>query len=168
LSADFQIRLISPIILLVMYKYPKAAIQWALTWTALGFIAPVIIRVVTDMPYPLETFKKEYLWQMSDSFLFYYNRTDVRFFPYMAGVLCSYFINRKPNTYLGGRVVEALIWFLTWFATFASMIWGNQIWQWDYSVGYVESLIFMSFSKLMHISGWFWLTYACATGRGGL
>ena len=160
-------RLLSPILLLVIFNFPRFAISWSLLWVVVTSVLSVIVRVVTDSPFPFETFQRTSLWIVYDSNMLYYFRTDQHIVGYILGILCAYLIRNYPNVNLGDRIGELTVWISTWFITFVAMYWANQFWLYDYHITYTEILWYLGISKLMYLCGWFWLVYACSTGRAG-
>ena len=141
---------------------------WTLLFLILGIVIAILPRVVWNIPYMFEQFEiNTSLFRLVDLMVVYFLRADAHIVSYVLGMFCGYLIRQKPNLYFGGRIGEFILWVSTTAVTFASMYWWNHFFDLSKPISYTEVLLFLAFSKFTYLCGWFWLFYACATGRGG-
>ena len=134
----------------------------------LGVFVSVYPRVILDLPYFTEAFIADSLWKITKLFLIYHWRPDQHFLSYVLGIFCGYCIRHKAGLSFGGRFLRAFFWVTTSTLTFGSMYWFNNLLLIDYDLTMTEVIVFLAIGKITFLSGWFWLFYACATGRGGI
>ena len=167
-AADFQLRLVSPIVFLIIYKFPRIAIPWSMFFIMLGVFISVFPRVFLDIPYITESYISDSIWFGLNQFIMYHWRPDQHFLSYVLGILCGFFIRHKAGLQFGGRFLQAVFWVTTSALTFGSMYWFNNLFLIGYDLTKTEVIVFLAIGKITFLSGWFWLFYACATGKGGI
>ena len=150
-----------------MFHFPRLAIAWNLLWLLIGAFISMSPRLIWNIPYIFEFYDRHSLWTVFKICVLYHMRTDQHIVSYVFGIFCAYLIKTRPKAYLGGRVGELVIWLLTWGTTLLSQYWFAHFWITDYHISYVESLTFLALGRILYLNGYFWLIYACATGRGG-
>ena len=168
ISVDFQLYLVAPIIFLVFYYSPRFGVFWNILMIALGVFICLAPRLIWDIPHFYEFPRLASIWDFRGALIQYYYRADPHFVSYAFGMFCGYLIRQKPDLYFGGRIGEMFVWLTTASLTFYSMYWLHEFADPHYAVTKTEILLYLTFSKLMYLCGWFWFFYACATGRGGI
>ena len=167
-SVDFQLRIVAPLMFLVIYKFPRFAIPWNVLFILLGVFIAIFSRVFLDKPFLTELYNMESLLIGIDVFFTYHWRPEQHFLSYVLGIFCGYCIRHKPGLRFGGRTLQMFFWVTTSALTFGSMYWFNNLLLIDYDLTMTEVIVFLAIGKITFLSGWFWLFYACATGRGGI
>lgn len=167
-SADFQLYVLAPIAFLWLYKRPKWGLIWNLILLFIGMsIIPFTIYVI-DVPHLWPAFKSETIEHIQLSWQKHYWSAQPYIQTYIIGILTAYAVRRHPNVYLGGRVGELFLWLASIGSTFGVMWWQKDFIDFDYKYeglfGY-EAHVYYLFHKLLYLSGFVWLFYACATGR---
>lgn len=169
-SADFQLYALSPIAFLVLYKIPKIGIIWNLILLLVGMSVIPITRYVFGVNYMFDALAADNIINTQLSWQRHYWAFQPYIQTYVIGILVAYAVRHKPRVYLGGRIGELCIWIITCGMT-CGILW----WQKDYAdvsykyerlFGYEKS-VYLIFHKVIYLSGFSWLIYACATQRAG-
>ena len=165
---DFQLYSLAPIVFIVYYYFPTIGIIWNFVLILVGVIISLAPKVIWGVPYIFEYPPNDSIWTTVRSVILYYWRIDSHIVSYVLGMFCGYLVRQKPDLYLGGRIGELFLWITCTALTIISMFWINNFWDPYYPLTETEVLLFLALAKIMYLCGWFWMIYACATGRGGM
>ena len=160
--------MLAPILFLVLHRFPKIGVFWNLLLVLIGIVICIIPRMILDIPFIYESMEFKSIWTTINLVRLYYWRADPHLVSYALGFFGGYLIRKKPNLYFGGRIGELFLWVVSSSLTLYSILWSNQFWKPYYHLTKTEVILFLAFCKLMYLCGWFWMIYACATGRGGM
>ncbi len=96
--------------------------------------------------------------------------------PFAAGVLTGYLIRKMPNLYLGGKVVESILWVIFPSLSFLGFHWTQKLMKTNIDMdsfaindvsSELEIYLNLTLGKLLFCSGFLWIFYMCSSGRGG-
>ncbi len=96
--------------------------------------------------------------------------------PFAAGVLTGYLIRKTPNLYLGGKVVESVLWVIFPSLSVFGFHWTQKLMKTNIDMdsftindvsSEVEIYLNLTLGKLLFCSGFLWIFYMCSSGRGG-
>ncbi|KAJ3644143.1 hypothetical protein Zmor_026815 [Zophobas morio] len=164
LSVDFQLYLLSPIILLSLHRWPKFCLTILTLLVALSCAIPFGIGYVYGIPAfitDVEIKPHEMMW-------LYYKQTYARFGPYVVGMIAGYFIYRRKHS----QVVLVLhpAWMISiWLICLAGLL----------GCLYAPYYASLNYSRLSHSlllaflrNGWALclsgVIYMCVAGYGGM
>ena len=167
ISADYHLYLLAPIVFLIYFYYSHLALIWTLFLLITGAIISILPSIVWNIPHYYETPSVGTIYSGVNSFNVYYFRTDSHIVSYVFGMFCGYLIRQKPKLYFGGRIGELLLWIICTALTFGTMYWNYLLQDFYRPLPKTEIRLFIAISKFTYLIGWFWLCYACATGRAG-
>ncbi len=167
-AADFQLYLLAPIVFLVFYNSPKIGLFWNIFLVILGIFTALAPKIIFGTPYLFEWSEFAYPFSFLDSLKSNYWGIESHVVSYMLGMLLGYLIRQKPNLYFGGRFGELFIWIISWSLTSFAFYWNKDLYNPYNDLTQTQILLWIAFSKLCYLSGWFFLLYFCTTGRGGL
>ena len=161
---------LAPIVFLVLYKSPKLGVVWNLVLLLMAVLFPLFNRMVMDLPHIYELLKVPNLQKLMIGWATHYWSPINYFQTYIIGILLAYMVRHKPKIYLGGTIGEVFIWIITSFTTMGILYWQRNFFNTSYTFEALNGLelhVYLVFHKLLYLSGFAWLIYACTTGRGG-
>jgi hypothetical protein len=149
---------------MALYKKPSLGIKltiFAIILSSITAFLPRFFGVATLFEWrnltSLDDFRDTVRW--------YFYMPTFRSNCFFFGMLIGYVLKRNPNVYLGGKLVETIIWIISWSMSLWAFLWTE-----DWYVNPPSALhmiLFNSVGKLVWISGWAWTVFACSTGRAG-
>ena len=131
---------------------------------------PLFNRAVLHLPHVYEVLNEPNLQLVMRGWSIHYWGPINYFQTYIIGILVAYMVRRKPTIYLGGKVGEVLIWITTIFTSLSLLYWQRNFLLPGYcfeALNGLEVYVYIVFHKLLYLSSFSWLIYACCTGRGG-
>ena len=168
-ACDYQLYLIAPMIILVLYYWPKFGIVWNIFLIILGSFIGLAPKLLFGIPHLFESMKTLNFDIMAQTASHQYWGIESHFQIYSLGILLGFIIRRYPNVYLGGRMGELPIWLITWSMTTYAIFWHRDYYNFaEYTVTEWDVINWIAYSKVCYAAGWFWAFYALTTGRGGL
>ena len=168
---DFQLFAFSPVIFLALYKYRKYGVIWSVFLLIVSILVPVFNRVVLDLPHLYEAISHPNTYKVMIGFNVHYWGPINYIQTYIIGMLVAYGVRHKPNIYLGGRIGETLIWIGTILMTVSMLYWQRNFMVPGYpyeALNGLELPLYLLSHKIIYLSSFAWLIFACVTGRGGL
>ena len=135
---------------------------------SVGIFIAIAPKIIWGIPHYYEFPEVESVFSMGNTIITYYWRSDPHWVSYAFGMFCGYLTRQKPDLYFGGRIGELFLWLTSFSLTLYSLYWVNDMWYPYYVLKTNEIVLFLAFCKLMYLCGWFWMIYACTTGRGGM
>ncbi|KAK8781077.1 hypothetical protein V5799_017583 [Amblyomma americanum] len=164
-STDLQIfMLIAFPLTLLLLKYPKTShVIGAIV--AVAFCVFTCIQIHTwDLFYAFTGGTND-MRRIEKTLFYVYVRPFTHVATYVVGVLCGYVASQHKNKHIH-LMLQALLWclslFLVCLVMFITVPWNQGQLPDD-----VTNSIYGGFHRVAWALGFFWPTYACATGRGG-
>ncbi|XP_054166924.1 nose resistant to fluoxetine protein 6-like [Oppia nitens] len=169
ISTDFQLYLIAPIFILVLYYYPIVGIIWTLFFgVTLGSLIALAPKYLLGIPHIFEGYRTLNFDTMVSSLSHHYWGIEPHFQVYTLGLLLGFMVKKYPKLNLGGYIGESVLWIVTWSMTGYALFWHRNYFRvTEYVVNNNEILLWVSLSKLCYSAGWMWAIYACCTARAG-
>eukprot|EP00095_Tigriopus_kingsejongensis_P011127 maker-scaffold645_size120276-snap-gene-0.39 protein:Tk11127 transcript:maker-scaffold645_size120276-snap-gene-0.39-mRNA-1 annotation:"nuclear pore complex protein nup93" len=175
LAVDFQLFLIGPPLVWIMWKFKRVGLAVAIALLAVSCAVPGIMTGVNDWP-PVVTLTIVSLDWMSKFYVRPYNRAA----PYIWGIIFGYIMHHLPKKYhrregtklpwyliLGGWLISSAICLccifgLTtkWYVNFACIVSED-----CYTTA--DAVLFAAFARLAWAIGISWVIFACQTGYAG-
>ncbi|XP_060085261.1 nose resistant to fluoxetine protein 6-like [Ylistrum balloti] len=167
LANDMQFYIISPIILILLYRYRK--IGFAVCGGLIG--ACIFIRAMTAFEFGIHVpnqavtkHKDNYYGQHAPL----YNKMYTRIAPYIVGMLLGYALH-KTNCRVRMSKVTVLTGWSVAIATGLSVVYGLYDYYYhSFNASLAVSVIYLAFNRFAWSVALAWVVFACATGYGGL
>ncbi|KAJ8951677.1 hypothetical protein NQ318_012218 [Aromia moschata] len=170
LSVDMQLYLISPLILLPLWKQPKMGVAFLGLCVSASIVVPFYVayeKQLMGMPgiFPLEGTLNRYTEYLLD----YYYRTHARATPWFIGVLLGYILYRvkcenlrKPEI---KKIVQVILWITCSVVMMICVYGGHVVEKRPYNR--LEDSLFIALVKPAWSLCIMWIILACALGYGG-
>ena len=159
----------APLIVLILYYWPKIGVIWNILLIILGSLIGLIPKIMFKIPHLFESYKTMNFDIMTKTLSHHYWGVEPHVQVYALGILIGYLVRRHPNVYLGGRISEVLIWSTSWSLTIYALFWHKNYFNYTkYTVTQKQMYNWIIFSKLCYAVGWSWALYAMCTQRAGM
>ncbi|XP_077529581.1 nose resistant to fluoxetine protein 6-like [Haemaphysalis longicornis] len=155
-AADFQIYLVSPLILYPLYKKPRLGVLIIAVLSIVSITASATYASLMTMRFTDKDF---------DYFRDVYNKTYFRMSPYLLGMLMGFFLNQRQKTLCPPRKLYVYLgWMLCAFCLLFSIF---GYWICDPKLPTPWNGTIWPLSSIVWSVGIAWIVYACLAGCGG-
>ncbi|CAG2102715.1 unnamed protein product [Medioppia subpectinata] len=154
-STYFQLCLLAPFVVLILYYAPTIGILWSLVVISFGSFLSISPKLIAGIPHFFESYKSLSIDTVVSSVGHHLWGIETHVQLYVLGLLFGYLTKRHPNMYLGGIFGELAIWLTTWAMTFYAIFWHRNYFNFEeYSVTESEITHWILWSKLCYGAGW--------------
>ncbi|XP_076360189.1 nose resistant to fluoxetine protein 6-like isoform X2 [Tachypleus tridentatus] len=162
LAADMQMYLISPIVLIALYRWPRIGIGLA----TLGILVSwVIIAVVTmSMGFPPSVVISD-IKTVKEMTSYVHFMPYVHLGPYCVGIILGYLLQKHKNMKVK-QVVVVLGWIVTTISCLA-VVFGAYDWHNGIKPNIFVKILYSSVHRSVFALGLAWIIFACTNGYGG-
>ncbi|KAJ8916787.1 hypothetical protein NQ315_005792 [Exocentrus adspersus] len=169
LCIDMQLYLISPLILIPLWKYPKLGLTMVLGSIATFVIVPFAVAYSTGIPALITNFKVD-TSLIEDFYVYYYMKTHTRPAPWCIGLALGYLLAKiefeGKFTYTLNKIIVVSSWVVCLVVLITCVYGGHSdLLKADYNQ--LENSFYIGFVRPVWAACLAWVIFACVSGHGG-
>ncbi|XP_013781189.2 nose resistant to fluoxetine protein 6-like, partial [Limulus polyphemus] len=162
LAADMQMYLISPIVLIALYRWPRIGIGLAALGMLVSWVVIAVVTVWMDFPPSVVIFDAKTVREMTSYVHF---MAYIHLGPYCIGIILGYLLEKHKNVKMK-PIVVVLGWIVTTISCLA-VVFGAYDWHNGIKPNVFVTILYSSVHRTVFALGLAWIIFACTSGYGG-
>ncbi|XP_054707093.1 nose resistant to fluoxetine protein 6-like [Uloborus diversus] len=164
LSADFQLHVVSIVVLYALYRSPKLGFALIAALVSMCSVATGVITYLWDLP-PTIQISSGNNGKIEQTIDVVHMRTFTHAGPYYVGIVAGYLLVKYKDVKLG-MLTNVVGWCLSIVISISSL-YGAHRWNIGEPHGPLLTAVFAALHRTTFTIGVAWVAFACVTGHGG-